>query len=666
MTDNRELAVHTRGTAGRDRAGRITRRHLLESGLAVGGAMALPGFARADAGNAWEVVSPDGALKVVLRNASLVTTWEITRDETAVLSPSPLGLVTADGRVLGRSAQVMGVSRQDFVGRWTPVFGIASDYSQAAHELTLHLLQDRYAFDIVVRVYDVGAAMRYRIVSTPDGRDPRLAAEQTGFNFNTQSVFYASRDEGETRATSVFDFGPAPDPALTASSDHLTAADLPITVDLANGYFAFMAESDRIHYPRTMIRARGQILETYLMHFPARATGWGQQDVTPEEAQFTIGLGQPTPWRIVIVTHGAPALIETAGLIPTLARPSALADTSWIRPGRAIRVTKFTTEHTLSVIDFAAKHKLEYVEFDAHWYGDGTDAGDASVPIPALDMARIVEYGRARNVRIILYLDRVAISRDRDRLLGLYQKWGIAGLKLGFMWEGRQSDIDFIYETVKACGEHQLIVDLHDDLRPVGLERTLPNYLALEGVRGNEHFPPARHNVNLAFTRAIAGPIDYTICYAAPRNQTTNAHQLAMAVVYYNPLTFLYWYDSPEKFADKPWPDLAWFDECPTTWDETKSVAGKLGEFVAVARRRGNQWFLGVLTNEQSRDLELDIGFLGAGAWKATRYADGDVSSPAWQTKVVITKEVVTKDRVLKVCLNPAGGQAVQFDRSAT
>jgi alpha-glucosidase len=229
------------------------------------------------------------------------------------------------------------------------------------------------------------------------------------------------------------------------------------------------------------------------------------------------------------------------------------------------------------------------------------------------------------------------------------------------MWEGRQSDVDFIFKVVKAFGERQMLVNLHDDLRPAGLERTLPNYVALEGVRGNEQFPPARHNVTLAYTRAIAGPIDYTICYANEKNQTTNAHQLAMAAVYYNPLTFLYWYDTPDKYAGKAWPDLAWFDECPTTWDETRALAGEIESHVVVARRKGNRWFVGALTNENSRSVTIDLDFLGTGDWLATHYRDGALTHPTYLTPVVVEKQHVSADESLTLSLNAAGGQAIMF-----
>jgi alpha-glucosidase len=255
--------------------------------------------------------------------------------------------------------------------------------------------------------------------------------------------------------------------------------------------------------------------------------------------------------------------------------------------------------------------------------------------------------------------------RQLDAIIATYAKWGIAGIKFGFVWEGRQEDVDFIYDMLRRCGEKHLLINLHDNLRPAGLERTLPNYIALEGVRGNEQFPTARHNVTLPFTRALSGPIDYTICYDHYRNQTTNAHQLAMAAVYYNPLTFLYWYDEPSKYASGEWPALQWFDECPTSWDESRGLSGEIGEHVVIARRKGDRWFLGAMTNEEARSVPVPLNFLGEGAWIATIFADGTPMPEPRKTKVVISSRTIRSTDTLNISLAPSGGQAVMFSRAS-
>jgi len=251
--------------------------------------------------------------------------------------------------------------------------------------------------------------------------------------------------------------------------------------------------------------------------------------------------------------------------------------------------------------------------------------------------------------------------RQLPQILSAYRAWGIEWLKFGFMWEERQSDVRFVEHLISECGRAGLMVCLHDDLRPSGMERTWPNYVSLEGVRGNEHFPTPRHNVTLPFTRNVAGPIDYTICYEQARNKTTNAHQLAMAAVYYCPLTLLYWYDEPAKFDTGAWPELVWFDECPTVWDETRALSGAIGEHVVVARRSGRRWFVGAMTNEHSREVRLSLDFLGAGAWKAVIFGDGERALEAWRTPVVRRDLMVSSTGHIDLALAGSGGAAVML-----
>lgn len=630
--------------------------------LAAAGAALLAGPAWAT-GAGHEISSPDGRLRLRLAVGVQGLVWSVTRAGRPVLAPSPLGLVLADGGRLGPGARLIRVDRRREDGAWSPPYGIRERYDQACSELTAEFLQPETGvrFAVVARAYDHGCAVRYVLRDAPGGA-LKLKGEATGFVLPPATMVYASRDEGEYHWTAPADMGPAPHPALTASSDKETLADLPVTA-LAPGAAVLIAESDRLDYPRAMLRAQGETLATHMMRYPGRADGYSGPGETPPEESFDFAVGQASSWRVLLVAETEAGLVEHADLITTLASPNRLGDVRWIKPGRAVRVRKpYSMAGTMDVIAFAAARKLDYIEFDAHWYGDGTDPSDATQAIPALDMPAIVAAAREKGLGVILYVDRVPVMRQRDAILATYQAWGVAGIKFGFVWEGRQADVRFITDLVRACGEHHLLVNLHDNLRPAGLERTYPNYVALEGVRGNEQFPTARHNVTLSFTRAAAGPIDYTICYAHARNQTTNAHQLAMAAVYYNPLTFLYWYDAPEKYAGKPWPELAWFDECPTTWDETRSLAGKIGEYVVVARRSGDRWFLGAMTNETPRVLKIPLNFLGKGARRARVFADGEAAQKANQTPVVLSEVRVDGTGILTLDLKPSGGQAVLFE----
>jgi alpha-glucosidase len=618
--------------------------------------------------------SPNAALIVRIlldENHDGALQWEILYSGKRVIEPSALGLALADGSVLGPRVRPLSSSKSAVDCSWNPPHGIRAHVPASCEELVVRL-QDAasgIAFDCIARAYDAGATLRYRIRERPGVAELVLAGELTEFRLPRSSRVYASRDEGEYQVVAPHALAPTPHPDLTPSSDPEPLADLPVTVALRNGLTAVIAESDRLHYPRAMLLAASDgsaCLVTHLMRYPGRATGYSGPGDTPPAPTFSVTMPFTTPWRVVMVEADPAALIEQADFIPTLATANVLGDTSWIRPGRAIRSFRDnTTSAGLACIDFAVRHKLEYIEFDAHWYGDGTDPSDATVPIPGLDMQRVIHYGKERNVDVIVYVDRVPAMRQLDDIVRTYRSWGIAGIKFGFVWEGRQEDTDFLYEVIRKCGEHRLFVLMHDNLRPAGLERTLPNYVTLEGVRGNEQFPTARHNVTLPFTRNVAGPIDYTICYAQERNQTTNAHQLAMAVVYYSPLVFLYWYDKPAKYAQREWPDLEWFAECPTIWDETRALGGRIGEYVVVARRRQERWFLGAMTNETARTLEVPLSFLGSGTWVALIFADGASTTPANATPVTIQRITVHPGTVFHASLAPHGGQAIRFEPSS-
>jgi alpha-glucosidase len=303
---------------------------------------------------------------------------------------------------------------------------------------------------------------------------------------------------------------------------------------------------------------------------------------------------------------------------------------------------------------------MQYIEFDSGWYGPERDASsDPTKPIPGLDIHSVISYAANKGIGVILYLGVMALTNTTS-LFALYRQWGVAGVKLGFILDGTQAMTDSITGWATTAATYKLLVDMHDDMRPFGQDRTYPNFITMEGVRGNERFPTATHNVTLPFARNVGGPMDYTICLGQSRNQTTNAHQMAMAAVYYQPLAFIYWYDAPSKYANAGnWPQLPWFDAIPTTWDESRALAGRIGQYVAVARRSGTTWYLGAMTNETGRTLSVPLSFLGSGNWTATVYADGTPASPPYRTPTVVSSASVTSASSLSMVLAPSGGQAV-------
>lgn len=639
----------------------ISRRSLIGSAVFMTVGMAVAGETPPRAEVAAR--SPNGKLGIAIGGNGR---WSVSFEGRPVLHPSEFGLRLTDGRLLGPMAKLVRTSKTTVRDQWRSPAGIRTVHDYAGEEVRVEFVEsDGLRFDVVMRAYDHAVALRYVVYGKPGQKtEMTFSGEETRFRFPGGTTVYASRDEGEYFSSLAQDMNPVSDPLPTPAADAAGCADLPVAAVLSGGVAALIAESDRLQYPRAMLRAAaGGGLAIQTMHYPARANGPAGPDNPDPVPTFSLRPGQATPWRVLLVGADENILLEKADLIQAMATPNLLGDVSWVRPGRVVRLKMpYTTQRGLELVDFAERHKLEYIEVDWHWYGDGTDDSDATVPIAGFDIRKIVAVARERNIGTILYVDREPIKKQLPEIAAAYQKWGVAGIKFGFVWEGTQEETDFIYNVIKTCGEHKLLVDMHDDLRPAGLERTLPNYITLEGVRGNEHFPTARHNVTLPFTRNAAGPADYTICYAQPRNRTTNAHQLALAVVLYSPLMFLYWYDGPEKYDTGDWSELTWFDQCPASWDETKALSGKIGEYAVVARRSGKKWFVGIATNEKSRALRLPLDFLGSGMWNATIFADGTKTSPSYKTPVVISTRQVTADTALDVVLNASGGQAILLE----
>ncbi|WP_313806582.1 glycoside hydrolase family 97 protein [Sphingobium sp.] len=650
---------------------RATRRTVLSgmSASAIGGvSMSLNAQSTPDRASL-SIASPNGRLvaRILLPQRSVdYPLWSAMLDGRTIIEPSPLALVLGNGRLLGPHARYLDQTTSTIDDSWTPPYGIAATYDGRAHQVEARFedRRSRIRFAIRLLAHDDGVAVRFVLLAAPGGK-VELGGEAMTFRFPTGTEIWSSRDEGEFARSAPGRINPVPHPELTNSTDKGALADTPLLATTPDGLSLSLSESDRLHYPRPMFAPGDteQSVTTRLMHFPGRATGYSGPGETHAAPLFSVETPFTTPWRLILASETPAKLLEKAGLVATLATPNRLGDTGWIRPGRAFRIRKpYSHAGAMEGIAFAEKRKLDYIEFDAHWYGDGTDPSDATRPIDGLDMAAIVAEARRRNIGTILYVDRVPAMRQLPDIVATYRRWGVAGVKFGFIWEGRQEDVDFIYDLVKTCGDNHLLVNLHDNLRPAGLERTLPNYVALEGVRGNEQFPTARHNVTLPFTRSLSGPIDYTICYDHYRNRTTNAHQLAMAAVYYNPLTFLYWYDAPAKYAAGAWPALRWFDECPTSWDETHAIDGQPGQFVAVARRRGRRWFLGAMTNEDARRITVPLRFLGNGGWRATIFADGAAGAQPRSTPVIISTRNLSAQDELTIDMARSGGQAILFE----
>jgi alpha-glucosidase len=340
-----------------------------------------------------------------------------------------------------------------------------------------------------------------------------------------------------------------------------------------------------------------------------------------------------SPWRVIMVGKNPGDLLEKNYLMLNLNDPCEITDISWIKPGKVLREVTLTTAGAKAAIDFTSSHNMQYVEFDAGWYGpENNDLSDArAVNLdPArsngpLDMEEVISYAKSKNINILLYVNRRAMEKQLDELLPIYKKWGIAGIKFGFVQVGTQDATRWLHESIKKAASFQMIADVHDEYRPTGFSRTYPNFLTMEGIRGDEESPSNHHTLITMFTRMLAGQGDNTICYYNERvdnKMGSHASQLAKAVCIFSPLQFLYWYDKVAPALEKNdglWgatnyignePELEFFDNVPTVWDETKVLHGKIGEYGVITRKKGDEWFIGGINGNQPRIIDLNFSFL--------------------------------------------------------
>ncbi|MFT7162645.1 MAG: alpha-glucosidase, partial [Bacteroidia bacterium] len=357
----------------------------------------------------------------------------------------------------------------------------------------------------------------------------------------------------------------------------------------------------------------------------------------------------------------------------------------WIKPGKVIREVTLTTIGGMACVDFAAKHNLQFVEFDAGWYGNEyAEASDATTitvdpkrsPGP-LELKKVIDYAKGKGIGVVLYVNRRSLEKQLDEVLPMLQSWGVAGIKYGFVNVGPQEWTDWLHDAVRKAADHQLMIDTHDEYRPTGYSRTYPNFMTQEGIRGDEESATNDMVINTIFTRMIAGAGDQTNCYFAERvseKMGSHASQMAKAICIYSPWQFVYWYDRPVGSPVKKGgaggsvpviseiPDLSFYDALPTVWDDTKVLDGYPGELAVIARKSGGNWFLGAITGTKEHALSVPLDFLDSGVkYKATIYSH-DQSLDTY-TKVKIEEIEVTNQSVLEQSILKQNGLAVRFSK---
>ncbi len=630
----------------------------------------------------WNLISPDGQIAVTVDKADGgLPKYSVSYHGKAVIAPSELGLRTdiAGFGAKGFDAPVVATRAVD--DTYKIVAGKAASASDHYNELnlTFHETGGSRDLSLIFRVYDNGVAFRY--VLPAQGAAYGLYGETTEFAFAGDFDCWGL-NLGKFHNAHEGEFDPV---KASLIRDH-SLFDSPLVCKTREGEATFaLAESDIEHYPATYYSRAGDNKLGVAIHLPPRTDA---DDIKPYVAKFAGNAEVKTPWRVIMVGDSPRALVEST-LIATLGAPSQITDTSWIKPGKSawdwwngfrapVANPGINTETYKAYVDFAHEMGLDYILIDEGWYqGSSTRSkpgADVTKPIAAVDMPAIIKYAKARNVRVMVWLQWQQLDWQMDEALAAYEKWGLAGIKVDFMDRSDQDITDYYHRILSKAADHHLLVDLHGAYAPSGLLRTWPNYITQEGVLGAEYNKwttriTATHNVTLPFTRMILGPIDYTpggfgnrtpqtfeIHVDHPLTQTTRGQAIAMYVVYDSPLVMVA--DAPQAYkkADGSWEDgVDFIQAVPTTWDETRVLQGDIGQYIVTARRKGDAWYIGAMTNEQGREVTVPLNFLGAGRYEATVWQDGDMPT----TLNRATRKVAAADSLTLKLAGSGGGTAI-------
>ncbi len=608
------------------------------------------------------VRSPDGHMVVTFDIKDVegqrdCPTYTVTYQNRPVVVDSRLGFAIKEGAPLEAGFDIANTSTSSNNNTYPLVYGerkiVRDHYNQLAIELKENHPPHR-RLGLTFRAYNEGAAFCYTVPEQDALKDFVIAAEKTQFHFTADHTAWAVYSaQGQYSRV----------PLSKIKND----CERPLTIRISDGLFVAVAEARLVDCARMRLSPDGARPHTLVSSLAGevRAT-----------APFT------TPWRVILIGRTPAELLERNDLFLNLNAPCAIPETSWIKPGKVIREVTLTTDGGKACVDFAVEHNLQYVEFDAGWYGheysDESDATTVSVDPKRskgpLDLPAVIDYANQRGIGILLYVNRRALERQIDEILPLYEKWGVKGVKYGFVQVGSQQWTAWLHEAVRKAAAHHLMVDIHDEYRPTGYSRTYPNLMTQEGIAGDETRPSNSLTLTILFTRMLAGAADNTICYYDQRvdQNASHAYQLAKSVCFYSPWQFLYWYDRPSGSPQRTGgaggshnvigdePELEFFDHVPTVWDDTKVLQGQIGEYAVIARRSGESWFIGCVNADEPHTFEIPLGFLDKDRPYVAHIYSDDPTVPT-RTHVKIYRYTVDSLSILKAELPPRGGQAIRI-----
>ncbi|MGV3507719.1 MAG: glycoside hydrolase family 97 protein [Sphingobacteriaceae bacterium] len=639
----------------------------------------------------YTIQSQDGKLKAIVELKDRLT-YTVLHDKDTVIAPSAISMQLIGGEILGSNPRIKNTKQNSVRQIVESPFYKRKQIKDEYNELILNFNGD---YGVIFRAYNDGIAYRF---FTSKKKDFLVENEEVTFNFisNFKSIVpFVDKKENSSFAKQFdnsFENTYTYAPLSELSSKQL--AFLPLVVEVNNGKKVCITEADLESYPGLYLnhKASSNTLSGVFAPYPKKLVQGGhnklQMLVTEGEKYIAKAKGtQKFPWRVMVVSTQDKQLADN-DMVYKLASPSRVKDVSWIKPGKVawdwwndwnIAGVDFKSGVNNATykyyIDFASENDIKYVILDEGWAVNLQ--ADLMQVIPEIDVKELVDYAAKKNVDIILWAGFYALDRDMENVMKHYAGLGVKGFKVDFMNRDDQQIVDFYYRTAQTAAKYNLLVDFHGAYKPTGLQRTYPNVLNFEGVHGLEQMKWSKNSVDqvtydvtIPFIRMVAGPMDYTQgamrnatkkdyypVWSDPMSQGTRCRQLAQYIVFEAPLNMLC--DNPTNYMDEP-ECTKFISSVPETWDNTIALDGKIGEHVTIARKKGNEWYVGTLTNWDGREVELNLSFLNEGNYKAEVFRDG-VNADRKPSDYKHETISIPANKRLKVSMAPGGGCAIRI-----
>ena len=605
----------------------------------------------------YNLESPQKNINITISADGDILKYSVTHDNTPIITDSPISMELNDGKILGANPIVRSYDIENVNETIKSVLYKKETIIDNYNELTLNFKGN---YSIQVRAYDDGIAYRF---ITKFSKPIIVKNENITYNFDDDYTAYIpyvnpSKGHGDNISKQFFNSFEntySITPISEMENDKLVF--MPILISLKDNKKVVITEADLEDYPGTYLTKNKNNKNSIVglhANYPKveEQGGYNNLQYIVKEREDYIAKVQGArdfPWRCMIISENDKELLNN-DMVYKLASPSRIEDESWIVPGKVawewwnawnIKGVDFESginnETYKHYIDFASEYGIEYVILDEGWAVN--KEADMFNVIPEIDIYELVEYADNKGVGIVLWAGYYAIERDMEEICKYYSELGVKGFKVDFIDRDDQKAVNFYYKMAETAAKYNLIIDFHGAYKPTGLNRTFPNVLNFEGVYGlenlkwNQNIDLVTYETTIPFIRMLAGPLDFTqgamrnanrdnyrAVWTEPMSQGTRCRQLAEYVIFESPFNMLC--DSPSNYRDED-ECAKYITEIPTVWDETIALDGEVGEYVIIARRSGDRWYVGGITNWEGREIEIDLSSLNLKHNQATEFRDG-------------------------------------------